>query len=367
MNNVKLVEDAYRRIGLNSINEDAIQNIVVDLIEKIKHGEIDQSRFEFQNIQNMTIYIRGAAKKNMIKVSQSNDHESLSDILDHPATPEYNHIRELIFKALKGVKYNIKNKGGTKTAIPAFDFFESYYIDDIGLKEIAIQYGTVKTHLQYYKAKLDSRLSSLPIKGLLDDRFISQENVYKDQGFGWSPEKDISEFVVNLWALRKYRRTKEELDLERFRDNSFQIRVKHDKKIESSCWNKGKQGNAPDIKPLPPEYGRYFVQRDYNHKIDSGVSDISGLSNMMQLHIGISARPKLSINPIVKRSQKRINQLLNHLGTGSGIEINLKKYGVNIYMPYKSAVSKLDIVNPFKAFTTKQVASCFGMCPFLTI
>ena len=58
-----MVESAIGQLSYN--NE--IGNVVLSLIEKIKNNEVNRKNWEFNSIDNLTIYIKGSAKKKISK------------------------------------------------------------------------------------------------------------------------------------------------------------------------------------------------------------------------------------------------------------------------------------------------------------
>ena len=186
--------------------QDALSHTALKLTEKIENGEKNLNNFEFKNVTNMKIFLKGAIKKGLLNVKQETENHVLS--YETITTIDNEIVKFENEKAFNQIMDYKDNKGKDVFTIAEKELFKCHYIDDMKNGEIAKKLNFNLNTVGYHLKIMHQKLFKLPIRELYDTRFVFAEPKTK---YSFWPGNDI---LTNFAPLKRYRRTKKIIDLE---------------------------------------------------------------------------------------------------------------------------------------------------------
>ena len=212
--------------------QDSLSHTAMKLTEKIETGEKSLNDFEFKNVANMKIFLKGAIKKGLLNVKQETENYVLS--YETLTTIDNEIVKFENEKAFNQIMDYKDSKGKDIFTVAEKELFKCHYMDDMKIGEIAKKLNFNLTTVGYHLKMMHQKLFRLPIRELYDTKFVFAEP--KSKYYFW-PENDI---LTNFAPLKRYRRTKKIIDLEKYKENSFTALQRH-----------FKRGVNATIKPVP--------------------------------------------------------------------------------------------------------------------
>ena len=210
-----ILTSAY--INVNSFGNDfndPLHNVIVKLFDRINNNDFDLDRFEYRSIKNMEVFLKGSVKKQLITIDQKAENFiSYEEVSEKGLLKKTDLFNEVILTAKR------------KTGKPLFNDIEKqliidYYIEGKSKSEIAIAQGKkgskqkLFNHTKRQLEKVNTKILTLPIKGQYG--FIEVDGIPSKHKVNMYPDF----IMTKLSALRKYRRTKNIKDLDRFKKES---------------------------------------------------------------------------------------------------------------------------------------------------
>ena len=214
--------------------QDALSHTALKLTEKIENGEKSLNNFEFKNVTNMKIFLKGAIKKGLLNVKQETENYVLS--YETITTIDNEIVKFENEKAFNQIMDYKNSKGKDVFTIAEKELFKCHYMDDMKNGEIAKKLNFNLNTVGYHLKIMHQKLLKLPIRELYDTRFVFAEPKTK---YSFRPANDI---LTNFAPLKRYRRTKKIIDLEKYKENSSYALQCH-----------FKRGVNASIKPVPLE------------------------------------------------------------------------------------------------------------------
>lgn len=173
---------------------DLLNDVFVNLLEKIKSGQITGNEFQFQNPENMTIYLKGATRKRLLSRIRQNQPEKFISFESVENDLTVNPKSDLIKTVLTAKRKN-GNPLLTKTQKALFML---YYVKGLTVRETATRlnqpFKTVHRALQ----AVNGLIATLPLKDAIATRFYNGSN---GKGF----ENPSFDFDVSFAPLKAYR------------------------------------------------------------------------------------------------------------------------------------------------------------------
>jgi predicted DNA-binding protein YlxM (UPF0122 family) len=186
--------------------QDALSNTALKLTEKIENGEKTLNDFEFKNVANMKIYLKGAIKKGLLNVKQEINNYVLS--YETITTIDNEIVKFENEKAFNQIMDYKNSKGKDIFTLAEKELFKCHYMNDMKNGEIANKLNFNLSTIGYHLKKMHEKLYRLPIRELYDTKFVFAE---PKSNYSFWPENDI---LTNFAPLKRYRRTGKDKDLE---------------------------------------------------------------------------------------------------------------------------------------------------------
>lgn len=297
------VTKAYRSIigqNLDIERLEVLNQAVTNILEKIEEKEVNSDAWEFQETQNMEMYLKGCIRNGFINVRQeTKDLVSLTVISN-----DFGHSEVRENKSYDLFKWIITQKdrqGDYLFTDRQRKVFSKKYLFEMNHTEIAKRLGVSSQAIDKTVKAIDKKLLTLPIRDMIDSRFIGNGlNTPKSQVY---PDTDIE--PTGITPLRKFRRTGNQTDLDKFHENSARCLKRHIKR----------GGNRPyfndtpiaDTKPFIPVY------EPITRKVKPYITEQAQKSktyNSKKVQEGLRLRKRDSaINSAYQRNHSRIDRL----------------------------------------------------------
>ena len=227
--------------------QDALSNTVIKLMEKIESSEKTLNDFEFKNVNNMVIFLKGSIKKGLLNVKQEIDDYVLS--FETTTTINDEIVKFENGKAFDKIMNHKDSKGNDVFTQTEKELLKAHYINDSNIAEISNELSIHPNTVTYQLKKIHEKLFRLPIRELFDTKFIYADS--KGKYHFWN-DTDI---ITNMAPLKRYRRNNDYSDLEKYHENSNQALKRH-----------SKQGVDATIKPVPLENYKPVKNRKPKYK-----------------------------------------------------------------------------------------------------
>jgi len=236
--------DAYKQVSqkIDGDSWDYLQSVTESILSRLAQGQVNGDSWEFKSIDNMATYIKGSIKRRQIKTEQSHAvtlKDSLDDVYadipDYKRIPHvdlYTDIREAKKKGTKKDLFTEEEKG----------LITAYLEEGQTIRHIAKQTRQARMTVQRQLESISKRIARLPIRGLYG--FIESDGVSCSIR---CEDPESRPLVTRIGLLRRYRRTKNEVWLTKYRANSERIERQHDCRVyyhsrdSSACFEPGGQ------------------------------------------------------------------------------------------------------------------------------
>lgn len=235
--------NAYKQVNalINTESMDYLQSVAESILTKLQAKDFNASAWEFKTIDNMATYIKGSINRKQIKTKQAHA-QALKDSLDdaYADIPDYKRIPRVdLYDDIRGAK-----KKGTKKDLftkEEKELITAYLEEEETIRDIAKETGQTRMKVQRQLESISKRIAKLPIRGLYG--FIESDGV---PGKVHCEDQKSKPLVTRIGLLRRYRRTKDMVWLDKYNDNSERVLTEHECRIacpgdKTRCFEPGGQ------------------------------------------------------------------------------------------------------------------------------